>query len=82
VTTATHAQSILAIFALEHVFILQSLAHVVLETLELAILKLQSVKLESIVPITATVLPMEIQLTLLSVTQQLDVTFKSIQTIK
>jgi len=76
------AQLTLAIFALEHVYTLQSRAHVELETLVLATLKLQFVKSENLVSTTVTVLLTEIQHTLHSVTQQLDVMFKSIRTIK
>jgi len=76
VMTATLAPSTLAIFAQEHVSTLQSLALAVLVTSELAILKPLSAKSEKHAPMTVTVLLMEIQLTLLSVTQQLDVTSK------
>jgi hypothetical protein len=67
VTIAIHAQLTLAIFALELVLTLLSLALAVLEILEHAILKLLFAKLENLVSTTATVLGITIQLTFHSV---------------
>jgi len=73
VMTEMFAPSTLAILDPEPVSTPQSLAHAVPETLELAILQLQSVKSENLVLTTVIAQLMETQHTLLSVTQKLDV---------
>jgi len=72
VMTATLAPSTLAIFALELASTLLSLALAVLETSELATLKLLSVKSENLALTTVTAQLTETQLTLQSVNQILD----------
>jgi len=67
------APSTLAIFPMDLVSTPQSLALAVLETLELATLKLQSAKSENLVLTTVIAQLMETQHILLSVTQKLDV---------
>jgi hypothetical protein len=70
--TAMSVLLTLVIFALELASTLQSLALVRLVLSELATLKLLSVKLDTLAPMIATALLMEIQLTLQCVTKQSD----------